>query len=196
MKRLLAAVAVIGAALYPLIVYFGLTRFEPRYLAAFAGLLLLLKVMAGSVPALVNKPFSPVVDRNSPVNAVIGGIVFGLVVYAFFSNEVDSLKLYPVVISFSLLATCGWSLVYPPTIIEKIARITEPDLPAAGVRYTRRITLVWCGFFVCNGLIALYTSLFASFKVWTLYNGLISYLLMACLLSGEIFYRHSFLKKG
>ena len=194
MKRLLAAVAVIGAALYPLIVYFGLTRVEPRYLAALAGLLLLLKVMVSRVP--VNKPVSPVVDRSSPVNAVIGCIGFGLVLYAFFSNDVGSLKLYPVVISFSLLATFGWSLVCPPTIIEKIARITEPDLPAAGVRYTRRITLVWCGFFVCNGLIALYTSLFASFEVWTLYNGLISYLLMACLLGGEVFFRRKFLKKG
>jgi uncharacterized membrane protein len=95
-----------------------------------------------------------------------------------------------------LLAGFAWSLVYPPTIIERIARITEPDLPAAGVRYTRAITLVWCGFFLCNGLAALYTALYTSFEVWALYNGLIAYVLIGCLLGGELLYRHRFLKKG
>jgi uncharacterized membrane protein len=36
-----------------------------------------------------------------------------------------------------------------------------------------------------NGGIALATALWGSFEVWSLYNGLIAYLLMAILLGGE-----------
>ena len=191
--------AALGAILYPLVIYFGLARFQPRYLALFLGVLLLLKFAIGQAPGLMNKTNARPADGKSPIgylNLVIGLIALGLVLYTMASNQAGSLKLYPVVISFSLLFSFAWSLGYPPTVIERIARITEPELSVAGVRYTRRITLVWCGFFLCNGLAALYTTLYASFEVWALYNGLISYLLIACLLGGEFLYRCRFLKKG
>ncbi len=199
MKKLLAGVAALGAVLYPLVVYFGLTRFEPRYLALFLGFLLLLKLAAGNtysrLPAKsssTNQPISP--PRYLQILTAI--VVLGLVGYVLASNQATSLKLYPVVISFSLLLGFGWSLLHPPSVIERIARISEPELPAAGVRYTRKITLVWCVFFLCNGLAALYTALYASFETWALYNGLIAYVLIACLLGGEFLYRHKYLKKG
>jgi len=53
------------------------------------------------------------------------------------------------------------------------------------VAYTRRVTQVWCGFFVLNGSVALVTALWASDATWALYNGLISYCLMGCLFAGE-----------
>ena len=52
----------------------------------------------------------------------------------------------------------------------------EPDLDARGQAYTRRVTQVWCGFFVLNGSLALATALWASEEIWALYNGLIAYL--------------------
>ncbi len=88
------------------------------------------------------------------------------------------------------------NLFNPLTVIERIARLTDPHLPRAGIEYTRKITLVWCGFFLGNGLIALYTTLYASFEAWALYNGFIAYLLIACLFGGEFLYRRRFLKKG
>ena len=65
----------------------------------------------------------------------------------------------------------------------------EPDLPEAGVRYTRTVTWVWCGFFAVNAGIALWTALATSLETWALYNGLISYGLMGLLLGGELLVR-------
>src|SRR2546423_11913745 len=36
------------------------------------------------------------------------------------------------------------SLFRPPTVVERLARLRNPELPAAGVRYTRQVTQVWC----------------------------------------------------
>jgi uncharacterized membrane protein len=65
-----------------------------------------------------------------------------------------------------------------------LARLQEPDLPESGVLYTRKVTLVWCAFFIMNAATALYTC-FESIEIWTLYNGLISYLLAGSLFAGE-----------
>ena len=98
------------------------------------------------------------------------------------------IKFYPVAINIGLLLFFAWSLYHPPTVIERIARFSEPDLSPAGVNYTRNVTLTWCGFFVLNGSVAFLT-LFASDEVWALYNGLLSYLLMGLLMGGEWLYR-------
>jgi uncharacterized membrane protein len=121
-----------------------------------------------------------------------GVLIAGIVIYTFVSNEPSGLKLYPALISFSLLASFAWSLLHPPTAIERIARLATPDLPPAGVAYTRKVTLLWCGFFLFNGLVALYTSLYTGIATWTLYNGLISYLLIGSLLGGELLWRRKF----
>jgi len=66
-----------------------------------------------------------------------------------------------------------------------LARDRQPDFPPAAVAYTRRVTQIWCGFFAVNGVIALYTALFASLQQWTFYNGFLAYLLMGFLFAGE-----------
>jgi uncharacterized membrane protein len=73
-------------------------------------------------------------------------------------------------------------------MIERIARIREPNLPDAAVRYTRIVTEVWCLFFVLNA-VALYTALAADIEVWALYNGVIAYVLMGLLFAGEYLVR-------
>lgn len=74
-------------------------------------------------------------------------------------------------------------------MIERFARLHEPDLPESGVRYTRKVTFVWCAFFILNGAAALWTALQASLELWALYNGLIAYVLMGALLGGEFLVR-------
>jgi uncharacterized membrane protein len=96
------------------------------------------------------------------------------------------LQFYPALVSGVMLVVFLWSLHSPPSLIERLARLQHPDLPPEGVIYTRRVTLVcWCGFFIVNGGIALVTALWSSFEVWSLYNGLIPYILMGILLGGE-----------
>ena len=70
-------------------------------------------------------------------------------------------------------------------MFERFARLQTPELDTFGVIYTRRLTKVWIAFFIANGLVALWTALYATLEMWTLYNGLISYILIAALFVGE-----------
>lgn len=99
------------------------------------------------------------------------------------------LKLYPVIVNAVMLCSFAYSLWKPPCVIERLARLTHPDLPEAGVRYVENVTRTWCVFFMLNGAIALYTALFASEQVWMLYNGMIAYVLIAALLLAERLWR-------
>ena len=70
-----------------------------------------------------------------------------------------------------MLLLFGLSLLYPPSMAERFARLREPDLPPAGVRYTRQLTQIWCVFFVANGAAAIVTAFYASREIWAWYNG-------------------------
>jgi len=187
-------VGLLVAVLYPLLVYIGLNTLEPRHLSLVLASVLLVRLLWGSaaqpVPAANNRPAG--IWRN-PQNLVAGILLLAMFLYTLGTNSADALRLYPVIISFSLLGGFAHSLRHPPSAIERIARLTHPALPPAAIVYTRKVTLVWCCFFLCNGTIALYTSLFASLQTWTFYNGLIAYLLIGALLGGEYLYRHIFI---
>ena len=53
------------------------------------------------------------------------------------------------------------------------------------MRYTRQVTWVWVGYFIVNAGIASALALWAPLSWWTLYTGLIAYLLMGLLFAGE-----------
>ena len=82
------------------------------------------------------------------------------------------------------------------TMVERLARLTTPDLPEQGVRYTRKVTLVWCLFFIANGACSGWTIWQGDLALWSLYNGLISYLLMGALMGGEWLIRQRVMKRG
>jgi len=168
-----ATLVALLTAVYPLLVYFGLGTFEPRWLAL---------LLAGV--ALLRAIGSP--DRFWWWAA---GAALGLAGLTVLANDALPLKLYPVLVNSVLLIVFGASLVHPPSAIERLARLREPDLDLRGVAYTRGVTQLWCAFFVVNGGIALATSLWASDAVWALYNGLIAYLLIGTLMGGEWLFR-------
>ena len=114
-------------------------------------------------------------------------LVFSLV--AVLRGDAVTLRFYPVLVNLAMLVLFAASLYRPPSLIERLARLREPDLPPEGVRYTRRVTQLWCLFFVLNGSVALYTALFTSLATWTLYNGFIAYLLMGTLFAVELLCR-------
>jgi uncharacterized membrane protein len=95
-----------------------------------------------------------------------------------------SLLYYPVLVNLMFFLIFAASLRQKQSLIERLARRLEPDLPASGVRYTRRVTQVWCLFFVLNGAIA-WWSIGAGEAVWALYNGCIAYILMGLMFAGE-----------
>jgi uncharacterized membrane protein len=99
------------------------------------------------------------------------------------------LKLYPVAVNAVLFGAFFRSLYSGQSFVEKMARLRRPDLDAQGVAYTRKVTQIWCGFFVLNGLCALALALWASTEAWTLYTGFIAYLLMGLLFGLEWLFR-------
>ena len=175
--RLLASVLVgIATVCYPFAVYFGIHYFEPWHIAAALATLLCVRVL-----------LSPY--RGGQTGPLFLVVVLAYCIITAWHNEIATLRLYPVVVNAMMLLLFGWSLWSPPTAIERLARLQHPDLPPQGVRYTRRVTQVWCGFFAVNGTIALATAMWADFETWALYNGFIAYLLMALLFVVEYLVR-------
>ena len=124
---------------------------------------------------------------------ICGGLLLAALAFAF--NDVLPLKLYPVMVSGMLLVVFAASLWFPPTAVERIARLQNPELSQEAVMYTRRVTQVWCLFFVGNGLIALWTALWQTARVWFWYNGVIAYLLIGSLFVGEWLIRRRVIEK-
>jgi uncharacterized membrane protein len=167
--------------IYPLAVWLGPGQIEPRFVA---GLL----VLAGWTQLHALK------IGGAAGRWWLGGMLL-LFILAVWSNGWFPLKLYPVLVNLALLGVFAYSLIFPPSMIERFARIREPDLPAEAIGYTRRVTRVWCVFFFVNGAFAFITALWASPAIWTLYNGLIAYLMMGLLFGGEYFTRWHFKKR-
>ncbi len=160
---------VVLSLMYPLAVYLLLGRFEPYGLALLLCVLALLR--AGV--------------RRDPFWLWVALATAALAAWAALANAALPLKLYPVLVNVGLLLAFGISLRHGPPLVERMARLREPDLPPIAVRYTRRVTEVWCGFFVFNGGMALVTALWTSERIWALYNGLLSYVLIGVLFAGE-----------
>lgn len=123
----------------------------------------------------------------------VAGIILCAASYLLKTHQL--LLFYPVVVNSVMLAVFGGSLWSSMPIVERLARLREPDLPAPAVRYTRRVTQIWCLFFVANGSIALFTALYGDMALWTAWNGMIAYLLMGTLMAGEWLVRRRVIKR-
>ena len=162
---------------YPLAIWLGHGRIEPRWLAG-----LLLATAATRLPALKL--------ARSARWAAAGALA--LVAAAVATNALLPLKLYPVLVNGALLAAFGVSLVSGMPMAERLARLREPYLPLQAVAYTRRVTQAWCIFFAFNGVACLGAALFASEAAWSLYTGVLAYMLMGAMFAGEYLVRMRF----
>lgn len=156
---------------YPVAVYFGISAWGISNLASLLiviGALHLYRAIQGK--------------RSSWLWA---GSCLLLACWSWIQDSSIGLKFYPVAISIGMLCVFGWSLINPPSAIERIARLQEPDLNHQGIIYTRKVTQVWCVFFIFNASAAGATIWWGSDQLWALYNGLISYLLMGLLFVAE-----------
>lgn len=115
---------------------------------------------------------------------VAGGVAV-LFIALYFVNARCAVQAYPIIISLGFAALFGLSLCFPPTVAERIARLSQPDLPPEGVRYTRHVTWVWFAFLLINAATALALTLWGTLTQWTLWCGLLSYLAMGLLFAGE-----------
>ena len=156
---------------YPLIVYVSISTLPMGALIGVLAVALLGRLVLGA-------------GKGAAWQIAAGvGLVFCLLVWL--SDSETGLLYYPVVMNGAMLLVFAASLIKPPSVIEQLARLSEPDLPAEGVAYTRKVTGVWCGFFGVNGLIALSTAISGDMAVWALYNGALAYVFMGMVFAIE-----------
>lgn len=165
---------------YPLAIYAALAWFEPRVIAAalLAFLLLRWRGRAGSL----------VQGFSWTSRVIIVGMLL-LCLAALLANDEVLVRLYPATVSAALLMVFALSLAYPPPLVERLARLQHPNLPAEAVPYTRTVTVIWCAFFALNAAVSAWTAAYASREVWAVYNGFLAYIAMGTLFGAEWLYR-------
>ena len=111
------------------------------------------------------------------------------VILLFYIKRFVLLKYYPPICNFVLLAIFTISIFGKKTIIQKFAELFEgKELTPKQVLYTRVVNLVWSVFMLLNFLISVWT-IFLSDKIWIIYNGLVSYILVGIVFGVEYLIR-------
>ncbi|RFS28270.1 hypothetical protein [Aeromonas dhakensis] len=192
MMRWLSWLAGGALLLYPLAVYWGLTHAGQTPLLLGLLLIFSLRLLPGLLKGRVRLGPLPEWLWLGRLLACIG---LGLTLLSALFSARHWLLYYPLAVSLALLCLFGWSLTRPMSLVERLARLQDPALPAAAIGYTRRVTQVWCGFFVINGALAAFTIWHGDLALWSLYNGFISYLLMGGLMGAEYLVRRRLLKR-
>ena len=198
MKQYLKVFLYIGAAVYPLFVFLGLVVlklpvrvFSLCIVSVAAVYFLFATGSRGSAKKRNILDYRPVAASFLLISA-------GLV--CFFTQQTIFLKLYSVIINGMLLLFFGSTLFFEPTVIFRFATLADKSIKGSSFEpqvraYCRKVTIVWCCFFIANGSVAAWTTFCASDAVWSLYNGGISYVLMGLLFSIEFIIRKSVDKK-
>lgn len=166
---------------YPFIVYFGLSVLPPSFFGLV--LIVLLALRFGVLLPEERLMFLPVL------------MVF--LVYAVTTVFVDSVQLllyYPALVNFTLCLVFANSLRSEEPLLLRFVRARNYETSDHAPRYLFWLTMIWAVFFVFNGLVSLWTSTL-SMQSWTLYNGLISYFLVAILGVGEWIFRRYYKKR-
>ncbi|MHB8381512.1 MAG: COG4648 family protein [Candidatus Binataceae bacterium] len=177
MARSLDVVLVAVGVAYPFLVYCGLRVLPPGIIAIVLIPILGLRLVLG---------------QNQSGRNTLPYLLAALVVLLVAARSpMIGLKAYPVILSLALAAAFAYSLVWPPTVIEQIARLRHPDLPLEVNSYLRKVTIAWLMFFIANAAISAGTAIHGSLRLWTLYNGLISYLAIAAMFAAELLIRQA-----
>ncbi|MEI8631573.1 hypothetical protein P4S72_04540 [Vibrio sp. PP-XX7] len=175
MRKILTRLSIVVLLTYPFAIYFGIDKFGLKLVGGLLIAVFLLRIYTSG--QILSREFRQI----AWVSSVTGGLI---VLSSLLFKQQGWLQFYPVIVNVYMLCLFAFSLKHPQTIIEKIARIQTLRPSPEGVTYTRKVTLAWCAFFLFNAIVALYTC-FQSMAIWTLYNGLISYILIGCLFIGE-----------
>ncbi|WP_318357039.1 hypothetical protein [Enterobacter sp.] len=178
----LSALLMLG---WPFFIWFGLTHNSLHWLLPLMALLLIVRLRQ-------------IRQMTGPMRAVLQSVALAGIALCIASSLLKSHQLllfYPLAVNLVMLCVFAGSLWTTQPLVERLARLRNPDLPAAAVRYTRRVTQVWCVFFIINGTLALLTAVHGDMQLWTAWNGLIAYLLMGTLMAGEWLVRCRVIKR-
>lgn len=166
---------ILFAVAYPFVVFFGIGTLGPRILAVVLAAFAIVRFVSNA--------------DKSVAQTVMVALILALCGLIFVLESQRLLKLYPVLFSIGMAAAFYFSLYDEHTLIERLATRFGSKLHDAARRYIRRLTVWWVGVLLVNAAISAYTAFYGTLYQWTLYNGLISYLLMGTFMAGEFCFR-------
>jgi len=100
------------------------------------------------------------------------------------------IKLYPALASLAYLTIMVTSFFFPPPLAYYFVDIFDKSIKTKIPKeifdnFCHRATVIWCVFFVIDGIIASITAYLGSDFVWGIYNGGITYCVMGLIFVGE-----------
>lgn len=175
-ERALNLLASAGLVLYPLVIYFGIKNDSLRWASLVVLLIvtpaIFLRLRRHSAKQLTAFAWLPLLTVTL---LGIGGLL----------NRSGLVLATPVIINAVLCTVFSATLRTDMPMIERFARLQDPELSADKVTWCRDWTIAWCLFFVVNATTAGLLALFAPLAWWTLYNSLIAYVLIGLLFGIE-----------
>jgi len=174
-------VALVGIIGYPWLAGWLIQRFELRPVAAVACLF----AVAGLAAAWSRLRARP--EALIAIGAQIGALALFALAAAL--DDRGPLLLIPVLIQLVLCLLFRATLREPPSMVERMARLMQPLAPEWVGPYCRKVTLMWCGFFLANAVVILWLTALGQLELWVRYTGGVLYLIAAGLQVGEFFVR-------
>jgi uncharacterized membrane protein len=168
-----AAVLVIASFLYPGIVYVSRAVVPPLAFVAVALAIIGLRLATLRSPAARAWRMSLAVAATT------------IAALAMLDTPL-AVKAYPVAISLAAATVFGTTLFHPPSMVERFARLREPELPPAAQSYCRWVTIVWTVWLIANTIISAALAIPGNDTAWAIWTGLVAYLIMGALFAGEI----------
>ncbi|MCL4100859.1 MULTISPECIES: AMP-binding protein [unclassified Fibrobacter] len=180
------------SVLYPVLVFCGMEFWglSPRRLS----ILLLALAFYQFLNFTRNRGAGELGRANSIKAAVLVVLILVCGVVSFFADNILFLKFYPVLVNLSLLAFFGFTLWKKPSFVFRMANLGDKTIKTSPSRnyverYCDRVTFAWCIFFVANACVSATTVFVGSDRLWSLYNGLFSYILIGVFFAVEFLIR-------
>ncbi len=202
MKKFLKALFYVIAAVYPILVFTLLVIFkvDTKILSLCIVALAAAFFLSATGSRKTGKNEKTALDWKPLLSSALF-LAAGL--FCFITGKEFFLKLYSVVINATLLAVFGSTLFFEPNIIFRFATLADKSIKGSSYEkqvnaYCRKVTIVWCCFFILNGGAAVCTTFAEKLfrvgpetarKIWAVYNGGISYILMGTLFVVEYIIR-------
>lgn len=181
--QIILLIIIAGAtAIYPFVVYTGLNEFGPAALSLVLFVLLLARVLLHG-------------DFDKPEQCVQLIMVGSLCLIAAWLKSETLLRYYPVLMSVGFASFFLVSLRAKETLIERFASVFKKDIEPHQRIYMRGLTKVWVGLLLLNAMVSAYSACCVSLKVWTLYNGLVIYIVFGLFSFSEVIYRYFYRKR-
>lgn len=179
LKILTVIIITVISFLYPFFVYYAINCGKINIVPIALAVVVFIKFLLGG-------------KKQYILNISLVLSVIGINCLFFLLDNELSVLMYPVLVNLIMFIIFGRTLIRKgKSFIEILACFTTPiDKQTEHFRkYCRNVTKIWTLFFLINGTIAFITACYCSFDVWTLYNGIISYVLIGLIFSIEYLVR-------